>query len=280
MGGVWITGVYIDIYYITNMFSDFVMLYVLNLVLNKKAKLPRLISASAVGALYSSVVLVIRLDSRLNCVLSVIAIVIMLRIAGVSELIVNVPLMYVIAFAMAGTVYYFGNTYRGQIKLITIIECFLLELVTVYIIFGRGRLHRIRSLEEAKCDVCIRRGNKSFRGIGFYDSGNGMYEPITGSKVIVSSQEVVDSFLTDAEKEYIRLFPQLPPEWDGMTYIRGIPYNSIGAGHGIIPAVSLDKVEVISRGKTMSYNNCYLAICKEQLSMNEKYSFILHRDMR
>ena len=189
-----------------------------------------------------------------------------------------ITILYAISFMNAGIISFIKK--NSTINMFMLGACFVLVTLIVRAMSRYGGITDIRKCNEVMYEVTMIKGNRSINGIGYYDSGNGMYEPISGAMVILASADDLAKFLTEGEKHYIKLFPQIPDQWDGVTYIRGIPYSSIGKEKGILPGIRIDKVELMHGKRVKEYIGCYLAVYPGMLSAKGKYNFIIHRNMK
>jgi len=274
--------IYLDLYFAVNLLSDVFIMIIFCMLINIRIRMNRIIIASCLGALSSILVMVFMIPPVLTQLFGLGAAYIMLNIVlygrkvSVSEMIRYILSLYMICFLLGGIIYYITS---GQIDIIILWLIMLSTTVVVYFCHGRNRPFGAGVESSCRAEVMIRAGTREYRGIGYYDSGNCAYEPISGALVIIGDIICLESFLTDGEKEYIRLFPKLPDQWDGETMIRGIPYSSVGNGRGIIPGIRLDAVTVSYGSRVYEYDNCYIGISKDRLSLGGGCDIILHRKM-
>ena len=96
------------------------------------------------------------------------------------------------------------------------------------------------------------------------DTGNCLYEPLTGKPVCLV--------------EYGRLKTCLK---DGTVIpgIRAIPYHSIGKKHGVLLGVTVDKLIFQNQGRKYEQSGCIVGIYKGKLSESGEFSAIVHPDI-
>lgn len=277
-----LTYVYIDIYFLNDILADITVLMLFCLIINSRIYIGRIVIAALIGSSYSVFSIIEPHNIVIIHLLGILIAYIMLRLTlknpciVMSEYIRYILILYLIGFMKGGIIYYVSPN-DNSIAIHILITSVLVFIVLVTA--GNKGLKRYRYLNSACCEVAIVSGSRRYCGRGFYDSGNGMYEPISGSMVIIGDVNRLDSFLTEGEKNYIRLFPELPDTWDGVTYVRGIPYSALGTSKGMLPAIRLDEVAITRDNVITRYNNCYIGISTGALSMEDRYDFILHRDM-
>jgi len=97
----------------------------------------------------------------------------------------------------------------------------------------------------------------------FLDTGNHLYEPISGKPVCVVSKECL-------EQVYGKNIPDL---------FRVIPFRSVGKGHGIMKGYLIENMIINSKGMEKSYQNVYVCVSEEITFDSRGYQMILHSDM-
>lgn len=283
--GVHWTKVYLDILFLANFIMDMCLLVLAGRLLNIKSPLKRIICAAAFGALSDCILICTDLNVYLKIIVENIMIpagIMAVWLYGNTALNVKFMLKYILiwyflAFAAGGFIeYIFGNS----VSIYELSACALLIGAVSCIVSRSVDVVRLRSDNENIYRITIYKNRRSVSGFAKYDSGNMLYEPVSGNDVIVCGINAVKDFLTEGEKQYIELFPALPDEWDGETLLRSIPYSSVGKRHGCMPGIVLDRV-CISKGKRkMTFKCCYLAISDNSISVNKNYDFLLNCKMK
>ncbi len=81
------------------------------------------------------------------------------------------------------------------------------------------------------------------------DSGNSLYEPVSGKPVSVIDREV-----------FTRLWKEEP-----LLY-RAVPYHSIGKKRGILQGYLLPELQIETNGLVKYFREVYVAVCDEEIS--------------
>lgn len=278
------TKVYLDVYFGVNFMMDCFLIITYTWIINYGSTFVRIIAAGLIGAVTSCVVLVLGkmvLTSFVCSTLSCAGIILVLyykRIyLGGFKLIRMMALWYINAFAMGGVFLYLINGKATTIILIRIGSVFVLAM---YVLVSRNRIGRFRESNSNVYKVTVVKGNDIIKGFGYYDSGCRVFEPISGKPVIVSAYEWLYPHLSEGEKEYIKMFPKLPSEWDGKTVIRSIPYRTVGDDSGFLPAIPVDRV-IYERGNRRAMTGkCFLAVCEKKIASANDYDFLLNCEMK
>ena len=254
-------------------------------MINLRSSILRIVCASFVGAIIGCIVLicsnhlVIKVLTA-NVFIPCVMIYILYRgkiFLGIKTIFKYILIWYFCAFALSGHTNYLLKETLTIRKLITT----ALFVCTVgVIVVRRHNLASVRSINDSLYNITIYKGERILSGYAKYDSGNMLIEPISGFDVIVCDKKNVNAFLTEGEKEYIKMFPALPDKWDGITYTRSIPYSSVGKKHGMLPAVLLDEVCITKDNKYKKYGKCYLAVSDEIIASDAAYGFLLNYKMK
>lgn len=237
-GGGILLVIYVDVLFVVNFFITYLLLLFTSLMLKRRYKTLRLLTASAVGGLYSLVLLVDDLNFLLSSLGKVCISLLMVFIAfGFGRLVV---------FLKSAALFYFSNLlFLGIIVAVQLLfspDSIALHNGTVYfdisakvLLFSAFAAYLIsvavikiynHTIEKRQIySVTIKKNGRDTHLYALSDSGNKLKEPFSDFPVIVADKEKISY---DAE--------------------RVVPYNTVG-GEGILQAFRPDKV-VISNGKS------------------------------
>ncbi len=281
------THIYIDVYFLSNFIMNTFLLILLCLIFSIASNAIRIIAASCTGAMVACIFLV---TGIVNCFYiayilhNIIMPVIMIIIVSYKKIMINprsiiryVCVFYLLAFCMNGIMVHFTDGIVTLRFMLLVIVC---VITITFVVFGRNKAYDTKNENEEIYRVKITKDNRKIEGLAYYDSGNSLYEPISGAMVIVGEYKKIYSFLTEGEIKYIDMYPELPDTWDGETQIRIIPFSSLGNKKDYMPAIKIDKV-LIEKGRSKAvYANCYLAVYDGKLSANGSYTFLLQCGMK
>ena len=104
---------------------------------------------------------------------------------------------------------------------------------------------------------------RKVRGKGFLDTGNSLFDPVSGAPVVIVGKGPIEEFLREAAA--------CCPE-----RIRTIPYHSVGKDHGILPGVVLDEIVIYREEGAVSRKKVVCAWCTHTVSAGKDYQIILH----
>ncbi|HHV13131.1 MAG TPA: sigma-E processing peptidase SpoIIGA [Clostridiales bacterium] len=304
--------VYPDIIFILNFILDFILLYLLKKINRKEGTCIRRIAAAAVGA---GVAALVGLFPWMNVILRVIimnfaAAAVMVRIAfgkmGKGELVKQIIVLYLITYAVGGlinTVYY--NT-GIKIQLVRFGEFFLYSGISwkfIAVAFTAASLLALAVIWFYRCyagsrmelyDVELFLMDNHIKTKGLLDTGNGLFDPVTGKAVIVMEASLLEALLTEGMRtQFYRTKAMLegtslgtasdgPGAEDGKEEflpLKWIPFRSIGREKGMMAGLVLDKLVVYAGKNVGSMNKVIAAVCDNQLSPQKEYRVILHKDM-
>ena len=240
--------------------------YVLILLIHpeREKKYLRIGVASLFGALFTLAVLyywcgklILFYFLRFFCVL--LMCVVAIPSNGLGELLCNTFLLYGL-----------GGSACGIYSLISVsYECFgSSDAVVVIITFGLfiGIKQLLRFRKKAKyhfsylTEVCLKKDDVTIRKKAFYDTGNHLYEPISGKTVILIRDKLVD-------KLQLRI-----------DTFRVVPYSSLGNESGLLKAYKLDELIVGTGENRKKYKDIYVAVAEKSLFRLEGCDVILHSE--
>lgn len=99
---------------------------------------------------------------------------------------------------------------------------------------------------------------KQVKAKGFLDSGNHLWDPLSGKAVHVADRELVEELCPKAEK------------------IRMIPYRTIEGGGMVMAAVFLDRMEAVQEKRRMVYEQPLVGVSPEKLRVGDGCRILLH----
>lgn len=102
---------------------------------------------------------------------------------------------------------------------------------------------------DCLCRAVLSRQGKKVRTAALIDSGNSLFEPISGKPVCVVEREVFDELWGEAEEGF-----------------RVIPYHSIGRKRGILKGYLLPELLLWTGGMEYRFDHVYVAVSDEKIS--------------
>lgn len=104
--------------------------------------------------------------------------------------------------------------------------------------------------QQSRCRVTLSNKEHQICVPALLDSGNGLYEPISGKPVSVITQSVFGALWDEKEVPF-----------------RAIPYHSIGRKNGILKGYLLPKLEVEVDGVRKQLTDVYVAVGEEEIKV-------------
>ncbi len=128
------------------------------------------------------------------------------------------------------------------------------------LVFFRG-LGMIRQMEQKElcCVELIGKGAR-IRVNALWDTGNGLYEPISGKPVCILEKRVFDKLWKTGDPEGFR----------------AIPYHSVGKKQGILYGFLLPEIRVHNNGIVKKCKDIYVGIVEEEIAQSGGYCMILN----
>lgn len=276
--------IYLDEYFVTNMLMNAAAICIYIWACGFKFSLKKILTASALLSLLACVVIICKENRYVIMALYPAALMSALYIVAgrtafttFTNVIKNTVYLHFSFYILAGVIIRFV---KGDINRCSIFVVTGIFVPISYCIIGQGRFVRDRSRHENVFTITIIRNNKKMRAKAYYDSGCRLYEPISGSPCMLAEYDAVKEIITAGEKAYIDIFPGLPPEWDGKTHVRSIPYTSVGKERGYLPGIIIDGVLVEGIKGRRYFEKVYVAVYTGKLTNNNDYSFLLNADMK
>ena len=212
------------------------------------------------------------------------------------ELLRGVVVLYLITYCVGGIVsslYYQRETYFyyadmlykrlfGDMSLRYIVICIGIAVVSMMVIIRFLKYQKQMSKEIY--DVWLMRNQSSIHTKGLVDTGNCLFDPITGKPVIVVEMKLMEEILEPTLYHDLKTIVKFEDasyhiNRENATKIRLIPFQSIGRKRGILPAIILDEVEIKKDTQFLCSKKVIAALYDDALSQTKEYQVILHKSL-
>ena len=271
-----ILEIYLDVIFLENFLMDYILLLLTGKIIQKPKKILGILFATILGSVHTMLcqILLLSAENGNHAMLqvgiqisNVVVAYIMMRCAYkdtcARHAFWGVGTMFVLSFVAGGVL-----AWTEQIMTGSHVERSVIVMAVGTVVFGYLFLQKwIGGLRERmfyrKCNlpVILRLSGKQIHCRGLLDSGNSLFEPITGRPVIV------------VEKELLRRHGIGDPE----RYF-AIPYHAIGTQNGILKGVLADELEIPEQGEK-KWQKVMLGIYDGKISRQDEYQVILHPKM-
>ena len=244
---------YIDSLFFLNFMMNLYLLLLVDRSTLRMASLGRLVAGAALGAVCA--LLPFMWGGRAACKLAVGAalgagsmLCITFRVRSLRMFLKLLERLTIYSFGMGG----------GMLFLIRLLPKLRKAFTSVPGILGMGALFFLlfgclRSAPYAEghslCRAVLGRNGRELAVRALIDSGNSLFEPISGKPVCVVGREVLDGL------------------WEGAREgFRAVPYHSIGRRRGILPAYLLPELRLEAGGMEYLFTDVYVAVSDEEIS--------------
>ena len=225
---------------------------------------------------------------------------IMIRVAfcvkKMIDLLKGAIVLYITAFCLGGVIHslyyqrkmisYYMDLLEDKIFNAVSIQ-FLLGagiLAVIIIMLSIGVLRKHNQFQKEIYQVSLTWDQASIEAKGLVDTGNCLFDPITGRPVIVVEMRLMRECFSPTLYEDIKNIMKLEdtnyhisPE--NITKIRLIPFQSIGKKRGILPAIILDEIIIQKDSHKICSKHVVAAIYDDILSQRNEYQVILHKSL-
>lgn len=110
--------------------------------------------------------------------------------------------------------------------------------------------------------VSVSVNQHSFSTMAFLDSGNGLYEPISGKPVSIIEKALLPKEQVLLQEKY-----------------KAIPFHAVGTQNGMLDGYEADYITIEMEGETISIFKPIIAITPNNVTTGKKYRMILHPDL-
>lgn len=261
---------YYKLYIDSVFFIQFVMnLYLLSItgkILKCTATHGRIVSGAALGAVMSCLIMLLPLGNmRIRLFLGVIPVsMLMIRVVFAVK---KPEFLLKCSIVMGLCGFFFGSVMQWLTGFFLKADTWRYSLWS-YAFLGLGGYGFLRFLigklqkreEETLKEIRIPIEGQNIRMKALLDTGNHLYEPVSGAPVCIISES--------AAKEMQPYF--LPERY------HAIPYHSVGKKQGILDAYELPELVIEESCREISCKRVMIAICNTGISKDGVYQMILH----
>lgn len=294
--------VYIDILFIVNFMIDFVLLYITSRVCKCRAGLWRLILGAAIGGLYSCAIFFPYLSPAV-CILGKVlfsAALVSVFVSGfrLRRFLKAYAMFWAVSVVFGGTVFAICLLTNVGVRLgavfsngefymqLGIVELFAAIVLASGGIFLFTRLCRKNfAKDRIILPLLLSVGEKRVQVKALIDTGCELCDPVDGKPVILVWEGAVNGLFDSDVKQKLGMYNRgtehgfLPRTDELAEYgIYMIPFSSVGAKSGMLPAVRLNGATDMS-GKFNIEDGCCMAIVSFPLSDDGIYDAVLNPDI-
>lgn len=295
--------VYIDLIFFVNVVMDFVILFVMKELLKEQASIQRLSIAAAVASFGSCIVIIVTVPVLvrflfLYVLVSSIVLKIAFHIKSIRDFLIKLAAFFGVAFFLDGFLNFLYYRLRAEEYYKKLFAHTVFQGVPIiYLITGIGGVLlispfvsfiwiQIREKIMLLRHVEIKNQGKCVKGIGLLDTGNMLFDPLSGQPVMIAEFSWIRELFTVKQQltlvSYMKMNQGLGEAWQQedsekeMMKIRMIPFHSVGEENGMLVAVQLDSLLIGLQSDGKCLENVLIGLYPGKISEHEKYQVILH----
>ena len=256
---------YIDVLFLLNFWMNALVLFLLRHI-TKTYRTGWCLLAAAVGALGTCMVItgfILRTNTGMLLAGQAVTVLIMIVLAfGRRNLLWHLFLFLLTGAGVAGVFSYLASFLQengstmvavGMVSITAGLFCILLE-----------KNSRIRWKEEhMKAKTVLEFGSRRLVATALVDTGNKLYDPIFHKPVILVDEKMIKDTLAWCREEC--------PE-----RLHYIPFHSVGQEHGMLEAMTFERVSIQWQDKKLVLREVIAAATKESLYQGKEYQVIFH----
>ena len=260
------TVIYADILFVINLFVNYLLLRCSAIVCSSDFKAWRLLISSAVGGLFSLMILIEGIPRVLDAVMRILLPAVMVLIAFTSKslkaFLKNTAAFYLANFVFAGIMLGICTATKSNFILyrngvvyfdIDILTLTVISLICYGVLSLISRFVKARNSADVLYSIRITDCGKSIEGTAFYDTGNALCDSFSGFPVIIAERNFLEGL-------YGKDF-----ECSSLIKFRLIPFTTIRNG-GALPAFCAEKVEIKCAGEYLTVDRIYIAVTDRKIN--------------
>ncbi len=271
--------VYIDVFFATNFFMDFLVLLLLRKILKPQTTIFRCFLGAMAGAGLTCIFTVFKPKSVIvqkiisYGIISSAMVLISYPVKNIKAFAKTFAALYFMTFMAAGIfggLYFFTSLRYVVRRGIHIIRFGFITLITYFgadYIWGCISKFMSKSVKGNDIyDVSLKFNGREVHLKGLYDSGNSLLEPIDKTPVHIAEYEGIKPLIEGVSAEHVK--------------IRIVPYRTIGTGTGWLKAIELDEASINVAGEEIKMGRVLVGLYEGTLSKGGGYNIILNRSIK
>lgn len=239
---------YIDLFFLENFMMDSILLLFVRSVFGKKSFTIRTFTAGVIAAVFSCVVIVIRMPEAIKCfcnycIIPIVMIWLGVKISNIVQLFEGILLLYFTAICLGGIMQLF-RPYMGIVSVMyvsALMGCFILKM-------SWNLLTREGNLQKRCCQVVLYDETKKWDIRAMIDTGNMLQDPAGQKPVHIISKKMAEKIYgTEMVEELLEysLSNENEEKWM-QKKLHYIPCQTIQGTH-LLPVVTMEKMEIIQK---------------------------------
>lgn len=283
-GGDQTIVIYVDLLFLENLMMDSLLLLLVSLFLRQPTTCPKLLLASAAGSAYCCfhTVFILWLKGSYPSVFHGFPGMLRSIVTTVISYLFLCILMLYLAFGirdkhslMKNTAVFYaaavftGGVFQSAMNLLTPHNHLSWGAIVLFALFtfaaGLGIIRAWHHKNENGdlYDIFLEFGNNSVHTKALLDTGNRLYEPLEHRPVTIVEKTVLGGIELQKYE----------------NTLRAVPFQSLGNAHGMLYAVTADRIIIRCAKKVWQYPEALIGIYPGSLQKSGNYHGILHPDM-
>ncbi len=288
--------IYIDVVFIENLLMNYIILFATTVVLKLKTKHMRCLLASLIGAIYTILAYISRLQIYSNFFLKLLLSFIMIYIAlnpkNIKQLFKYTLIFYLTSFVFGGAAFALIYIVKPQellrnnglilnsnsLKIIFISAIVAFMIITIAFKIVKNKI----SAKDMYCNILVKLNDKEIEAKAMIDTGNFLKEPITNTPVIVVEHTLLydcipKEILNHLENILGGDFSEIPDKIrdEYVSRLKVIPFSSLGKQNGMLLGIKAEKVTIKNEDEEKDINNVIIGIYNKSLTKRGEYRALL-----
>ena len=294
--------IYIDSLFFINFLMDLLVLWTLCKLFKQTSTRLKLFVGATVGSFMVCLLVIVPIRNvffsfLIAYVISCLAMIfIAFRPKNIKQLLKLLIGLYVIAFTIGGSIlalyyytsfgYYFTQFMNGKnigiMDIKTLILSSGIAFISIKLIYKYFNKVMIVQKNVFKTELLLK-GNK-VDTLGFIDTGNNLYDPITNTPVVIVEYDVIKDVVPNTFQQVFQDYidNNLESFYSKLAEIseykiRLIPFNSLGQEKGMLLGLVSDGLNInLGEEKSIKLKDAVIALYNNKLSNDNSYQLLLH----
>ena len=254
---------YVDVLFLVNFMMDYILLLIVRKMLKCSATHGNICLGAMVGSVLTCIVVILPVPYAFikfvlfHMFVNTCMIRVGLKVKTIPSFVKAILMLYIGGFLLGGIMEYFSQYVRmGSLFL-------LVAIIGYYMVLGIWKfVSYIQRWNQNHCKVDLYLKDKTYQVRGLIDTGNGLRDPISGQPVSILERKIARKLLEERDDKKIRY----------------VPYRTIGKSEGVLPVFRVDRM-CIHRDSDYWIEMPLIGISEEKISAEGEYEMILNPNL-
>ena len=254
---------YVDVLFLVNFMMDYILLLIVRKMLKCSATHGRICLGAIIGSLLTCIIVILPIPYAFikfvlfHVFVNTCMIRVGLKIKIIRSFVKAIIMLYIGGFLLGVILEFFHQYVRAGSLFLAV------AIAGYYLVLGIWKfISYVQRWNRYHCNVELYLGDSKYPVRAMIDTGNGLLDPISGQPVSILNQKTARQLFGEVSARNVRY----------------IPYQTIGKKEGVLPAFQIDKMCIYGE-EQLWVEAPLIGVSEEKVSAGGEYEMILNPNL-